>query len=114
MPDNLHSNICIKSNIYILSTEYAFSDKQYISKILENNALKKLSSLSTTAISELQKKIKEMNLPCACHPDRSVTPGVILKNGKYYQVIRCNIINTCPNAKRGHCKDLVEINYQHT
>lgn len=111
MIDTHCSNIYIKSNIQIVTTERPFDDREYLSKVFEKQALEKFPQ--NTPLTSLQEKMKILGTPCTYSDGKIVTPGVILKNGKYYTIIRCPKLLTCKYSgpKCGNCDKQIEISY---
>lgn len=113
-------NICIKSNVYILTEGMPFNDSSYLSKVFEKSALLKLQNLISNRtirkywVNHAQQITLNMNMPCALHPNKRVTIGVMFIDGSYFQVIRCDYIRQCPHSERGNCKEHVMIIYNKT
>lgn len=108
MNDYKNSNICIKSNVYIVSTDTPFEDRSYLSKIFDKNSFEKFPR--TIELTAIQKLMSELNMSCSYN--KNVTPGIILEDGEYYQVIRCSKISDCMHVKRNKCNDMIKIDYK--
>jgi hypothetical protein len=106
------SNIIIKSNVQVIATQLPFNDANYLSNIFEKQALEKFPKNAN--LTALQKEMKMEGTPCSYSDNKIVTPGVILKNGKYYAVIRCPKLSTCKYSgpKHGNCDMPREILYR--
>jgi len=107
MTNAQHSNISIASNIYVHSKTAIspFADTSFLSKVFERNALMKFPK--NVRLTPMQERMKIRTMSCAYN--NNVIPGVILKNGKYYTIIRCNKLATCKYSDQGKCHEIHEI-----
>lgn len=105
------SNIILHSNIHLVAGEKPYDDPRFLSKVVELNTLRKLRELIARycitgfQLVPHQNRILEQCLYCSKHPNKSVTSGVVRSNGALFQVLRCEIIETCRDAIRGRCKE---------
>jgi hypothetical protein len=110
------SNLTLRSNIHILAEERPYKDPLFLSKIVEINTLRRLCELVAERrvagfhLATQQYRILQQNMPCSAHPDNAVTLGVIRSNGALFQVVRCQLIETCRFAIAGRCKEYIPVN----
>lgn len=97
-----NSNISIQSNIYPISTEKPFSDENFMSVVYNLQALEKLKE-SGRIPNDIQRKILQRGSYCSFHPHHNSTFGVIKRDNKYFEVTRCDVIDTCRYAETHNC-----------
>lgn len=103
-------NVSIKSNVYLIESEKPFSDKKFLSQVVEIKALEKMNGKYT--FNEIQNKIWKRNMYCSVHPERSRTFGVIKKDGRFFEVTKCDHLTQCKYAERCGCHNITEIDYE--
>lgn len=107
MKSDNHSNISIRSNVYLLKGDTPFADHCFLRHVLERKAIKKLPrAYEKTSI---QKHMSDLSY---CAFNKSAIIGIMRKNNQYYQVIRCDKIRTCVYAQRNKCYEEIKVTYK--
>ena len=96
------ANISIKSNILaFFKAEKPLQDADFIAAITHPSALKKIPERK---LSDAQIRYREGGNLCSLSGvPRCGISGIILKQGRYYEVTRCVKMPDCEYAKRNKC-----------
>lgn len=102
------SNISLKSNVYILTTNYPFEDNKFIEKLSDLRALEKMRGfkIGNIQLHRWQHELLNRGMTCSVHVERERPFGVVDRNGERVFECRCSIIKKCPYATRGKCWDI--------
>lgn len=101
-------NISVKSNVYIVATNYPFDDSKFIGKISDLKALEKIGGLrlGNASLNKLQHELLNRGMACSVHDECERPFGLVAKDDVDVFECRCSIIENCPHASRGKCWDI--------
>ena len=101
-------NISLKSNVYIVDTNYPFDDSNFIDKLSDLKALEKICSLriGTVRLNDWQHDLLKRGMACSVHDECERPFGLVAKDEGHVFECRCSIIENCPHASRGKCRDI--------
>lgn len=101
------SNITIKSNVYLVTSDNPWRDPAFVSKVSDIRALTILYNLPAyrEKLAAWQQALCRIGHYCSGDDEEKHMPfGRILGDNSARIVCRCEIIKTCEDAERGKCK----------